>query len=57
MAQPEFRDRLIQSGLIPAMVMEADFGRKILADAALPNVHVSPTMLEAAKKAWHDATN
>ena len=29
----------------------ADEGRKILADAALPNVHVSPTMLEAAKKA------
>jgi succinyl-CoA synthetase beta subunit len=26
-------------------------GRKILADAALPNVHVSPTMLDAAKMA------
>jgi succinyl-CoA synthetase beta subunit len=26
-------------------------GRKILADAALPNVHVSPTMLDAAKLA------
>lgn len=32
MAQPEFRDRLIQSGLIPAMVMEADFGRMIVAN-------------------------
>ena len=29
----------------------AEEGRQILADAALPNVHVSPTMLEAAKKA------
>src|SRR5712691_13329706 len=26
-------------------------GRKILADAALPNVHVSPTMLDAAERA------
>ena len=29
----------------------AEEGRKILADAAPPNLHVSPTMLEAAKKA------
>jgi succinyl-CoA synthetase beta subunit len=26
-------------------------GRKILSDAAPPNLHVEPTMLEAAKKA------
>jgi succinyl-CoA synthetase beta subunit len=29
----------------------ADEGRQILADAAPPNLHVSPTMLEAAKLA------
>ncbi len=29
----------------------ADEGRRILADAAPPNLHVSPTMLEAAKRA------
>jgi succinyl-CoA synthetase beta subunit len=29
----------------------AEEGRKILADAAPPNLHVSPTMLEAAKLA------
>jgi succinyl-CoA synthetase beta subunit len=29
----------------------AEEGRKILADAAPPNLHVEPTMLEAAQRA------
>ena len=32
MAQPDSRERLLQSGLIPAMVVEADFAKLLLAD-------------------------
>ena len=32
MAQPETRERLVQAGLVPAMVLEADFARTIVAN-------------------------
>lgn len=32
MAQPETRERLVQSGLVPAMIMEADFAKTIAAN-------------------------
>jgi tripartite-type tricarboxylate transporter receptor subunit TctC len=32
MAQPDSRERLLQSGLVPAMVVEADFAKLLLAD-------------------------
>ena len=32
MAQPDSRERLLQSGLIPALVVEADFAKLLLAD-------------------------